>query len=73
MHIRLLPFQMGKACPRCARRTERMPFPVVLALLKALARGHLTRRECVGCGWQGYALHRDKGRRPNREIPQIVR
>jgi hypothetical protein len=66
MAFRLLPVCFGKECPRCARRMDRIPFPLSLSLFRLFARGHLTFRECLGCGWRGCCLHRDRSRRMSR-------
>jgi hypothetical protein len=66
MAFRLLPVRFGKDCPHCMKRTDRIPFPAALGVLKFVARGHLTFRECRGCGWRGFFMHREKSRRMSR-------
>lgn len=45
----------GVGCPQCGRDTVALQRRVLTVLLRAVARGGLSRRWCLHCGWEGFS------------------
>jgi hypothetical protein len=57
-HIRSVwPFVIGKACPVCGIRTQRVRTPLYFRIFRILLGTRVSTRFCAHCTWHGLGFH----------------
>ena len=53
----LWPFVIGKTCPVCGTRTQRVRTPFYFRIFRILLGGWVSTRFCAHCTWRGLGFH----------------
>ncbi len=51
------PFVIGKACPVCGTRTQRVRTPLYFRIFRMLLGTRVSTRSCAHCTWYGLGFH----------------